>query len=80
MSMGCRGITGGLTFNNPDFAAHARAHGASGRHARSTDELVPALDKAFAAGGVHLISVPVDNSENARLFLDENDLPLRQGS
>jgi len=58
----------GLQFNNPDFPAYARAYGASGRHIRAADELAPALEDAFTAGGVHLISVPVDYSENTRLI------------
>jgi len=61
----------GLKFNNPDFPAYARAYGASGRHVRSAAELVPAMEEAFAAGGVHLIAVPIDYSENVRVLHDE---------
>jgi acetolactate synthase-1/2/3 large subunit len=64
----------GLQFNNPDFATYARAYGASGRHVRSAAELVPALEDAFTAGGVHLISVPIDYSENVRLLHDKDHL------
>jgi acetolactate synthase-1/2/3 large subunit len=63
----------GLQFNNPDFTAYARAYGAGGRRVGSADELGPAMEDAFAAGGVHLITVPIDYSENARLLLDGND-------
>jgi acetolactate synthase-1/2/3 large subunit len=66
----------GLGFNNPDFVTYARAYGASGRKIGSADELVPALEEAFTAGGVHLISVPIDYSENSRLLHDED--PVRQ--
>ena len=38
---------------------------------RSTAALVPTLEAAFAAGGVHLVAVPVDYSENTRVFVDE---------
>src|SRR5215470_6743526 len=62
----------GLKFNNPDFPAYARAYGANGRQIRSADELVPALEEAFTAGGVHLISAPIDYSENIRLRVDED--------
>src|SRR5215468_9424177 len=62
----------GLKFNNPDFPAYARAYGANGRQIRSADELVPALEEAFSAGGVHLISAPIDYSENIRLRVDED--------
>ena len=61
----------GLHFNNPDFTAYARAYGASGKKIQSAGELAPALEDAFAAGGVHLITVPIDYSENARLLDDE---------
>jgi acetolactate synthase I/II/III large subunit len=61
----------GLSFNNPDFAAYAAAYGAKGRRISSADSLAPALEAAFEDGGVHLIAVPVDYSENKRVFIDE---------
>jgi acetolactate synthase-1/2/3 large subunit len=61
----------GMTFGNPDFVAYARAYGAKGSRVESADGLVPALETAFASGGVHLISVPVDYSENIRVLVDE---------
>jgi acetolactate synthase-1/2/3 large subunit len=61
----------GLRFNNPDFPMYARAYGASGRRVQSAAELVPALEEAFAAGGIHLIAVPIDYSENIRVLHDE---------
>jgi acetolactate synthase I/II/III large subunit len=60
----------GLGFNNPDFVTYARAYGASGRRVQAASELIPALEEAFTAGGVHLISVPIDYSENVRLRSD----------
>jgi acetolactate synthase-1/2/3 large subunit len=38
------------------------------------------LQKAFATGGVHLIVVPIDYSENQRVLVDElrQRLPLAQ--
>jgi acetolactate synthase-1/2/3 large subunit len=36
----------------------------------SADGLVPALEAAFA-GGVQLVCVPVDYSENMRVLIDE---------
>jgi acetolactate synthase I/II/III large subunit len=62
----------GLRFGNPDFPAYARAYGASGRQIRSAAELVPALEEAFTAGGVHVVSAPIDYSENARLRVNED--------
>ena len=61
----------GLTFGNPDFVLYAQAYGATGTRVESTDELVPALHAAFEAGGVHLVTVPVDYSENVRVLVDE---------
>ena len=38
---------------------------------QSAAELVPTLEAAFAAGGVHLVAVPIDYSENTRVLVDE---------
>ena len=35
------------------------------------DGLIPALQAAFDEGGVHLIAVPIDYSENKRALIDE---------
>jgi acetolactate synthase I/II/III large subunit len=61
----------GMTFNNPDFVTFAAAHRVNGSRVQSTDRLAPTLEAAFAAGGVHLVSVPVDYSENSRVLIDE---------
>ena len=36
-----------------------------------TDDFVPTLEAAFDAGGVHLVAVPIDYSENKRVLVDE---------
>jgi acetolactate synthase-1/2/3 large subunit len=36
-----------------------------------SEGLAPALDAAFEAGGVQLVVVPVDYSENIRVLIDE---------
>jgi acetolactate synthase-1/2/3 large subunit len=61
----------GMTFGNPDFVAYARAYRAKGSRVESADGLAPALEAAFAGGGVHLVCVPVDYSENMRVLVDE---------
>jgi acetolactate synthase I/II/III large subunit len=61
----------GLTFGNPDFVAYARAYGLKGSRVESADGLVPTLEAAFAGGGVHLVAVPVDYSENMRVLVEE---------
>ena len=68
----------GLTFTNPDFVRYAEAYGAKGARIGATDDLVPTLEAAFKAGGVHLVVVPIDYSENVRVLVDElqNRQPL----
>jgi acetolactate synthase-1/2/3 large subunit len=61
----------GMTFNNPDFVKYAEAYGAKGTRVGAIGELQPALEKAFTSGGVHLIVVPIDYSENQRVLVDE---------
>jgi acetolactate synthase I/II/III large subunit len=61
----------GMTFGNPDFVAYARAHHVKGSRVESAGGLAPTLEAAFAGGGVHLVSVPVDYSENSRVLIDE---------
>ncbi|SFD50675.1 acetolactate synthase large subunit [Roseivivax sediminis] len=61
----------GMTFNNPDFVQYARAHGARGSRVTAVEDLVPTLEAAFAGGGVHLIDVPIDYSENSRVLVEE---------
>jgi acetolactate synthase-1/2/3 large subunit len=64
-----------MTFGNPDFVKYAEAYGARGTKVETASELRPALEAAFAGGGVHLLSVPIDYSENQRVLVDE----LRRG-
>jgi acetolactate synthase-1/2/3 large subunit len=61
----------GMTFGNPDFVAYARSYGGHGHRITAASELVPTLEAAFAAGGVHLMAVPIDYSENTRVLVDE---------
>ena len=61
----------GLSFGNPDFAKYAESYGAKGSQVESADGLAPALEAAFKGGGVHLVSAPVDYSENIRVLIEE---------
>ena len=61
----------GLDFGNPDFVKYAEAYGAKGLRITETGQLTKALKDSFAAGGVHLIEVPIDYSENEKVFLKE---------
>ena len=60
----------GLEFNNPDFVTYAQAYGASGHRVGSAAELVPLLEGCYAQGGVHLVDLPVDYSENKKVLVD----------
>ncbi|MCC8947404.1 acetolactate synthase large subunit [Bradyrhizobium sp. Arg62] len=61
----------GLTFGNPDFVKYAESYGAKGSRIASTDAIVPTLERAFSGGGVHLVVVPIDYTENKRVLVDE---------
>jgi acetolactate synthase I/II/III large subunit len=72
----------GLTFGNPDFVKYAEAYGAKGSRVDSADGLIPALEAAFSGGGIHLVAVPIDYSENIRVLVDElrSAVPATQGN
>ena len=61
----------GLAFGNPDFVKYAEAYGAKGRRVEAADSLVETLEAAFSEGGVQLVTVPVDYSENSRVLVEE---------
>jgi acetolactate synthase-1/2/3 large subunit len=58
----------GLTYGNPDFVRYAESYGAHGHRVESADELLPLLQQCHGEGGVHLIEVPIDYSENDRIL------------
>jgi acetolactate synthase I/II/III large subunit len=70
----------GMTFDNPDFVTYAKAYGATGTRVETIDELRPTLEKAFTDGGVQLVVVPIDYSENKRVLVDElqQRLPIQK--
>ncbi len=61
----------GLDFNNPDFVKYADSYGAIGHRIEKTDELVPTMINAFKQGGVHVIDLPIDYSQNTKTLLDD---------
>jgi len=61
----------GMTFGNPDFVRYAESYGAKGWRVHEIGQFAPTLERAFAAGGVHLVTVPIDYSENTRVLVEE---------
>lgn len=61
----------GMRFGNPDFVRYAEAYGAKGTRVTAVQDLVPSIEAAFAGGGVHLLDVPIDYSENTRVLVNE---------
>ena len=61
----------GMTFGNPDFVTYAQSYGAHGHRIAAASDLAPTLEAAFAEGGVHLVAMPIDYSENTRVLIDE---------
>ena len=61
----------GMSFSNPDFTKYAEAYGARGTHVKTIGDLRPILEQAFAAGGVEVVTVPIDYSENERVLVEE---------
>ncbi|WP_250464889.1 acetolactate synthase large subunit [Microbulbifer litoralis] len=58
----------GLDFGNPDFVAYAESYGARGHRVAATSELQPLIEKCSNEGGVHLIDIPVNYSDNDRIL------------
>jgi acetolactate synthase-1/2/3 large subunit len=57
----------GLEYNNPDFVKYADSYGAFGHKIKAAKELTPLIKDCFTKGGVHIIDVPIDYSENQNL-------------
>jgi acetolactate synthase-1/2/3 large subunit len=61
----------GMTFGNPDFVKYAESYGAKGTRVDDIGQFKQVLEDAFSGGGVHLVNVPVDYSENERVLVKE---------
>ncbi len=61
----------GMTFGNPDFVKYAESYGAKGSRVDEIGRFKQVLEDAFSGGGVHLVNVPVDYSENERVLVKE---------
>ncbi len=58
----------GLNFGNPDFVKLAESFGASGHRAQKAADFQTILEDALQTGGVHIIDLPIDYSENDGLI------------
>ncbi|MFV1921131.1 MAG: acetolactate synthase large subunit [Methylotenera sp.] len=61
----------GLQFNNPDFVMYANSYSATGHRVENPESFIPLINECFEKGGVHLIDLPVDYSENTKVLIDE---------
>jgi acetolactate synthase-1/2/3 large subunit len=61
----------GLDFLNPDFVQYASSYGACGHRISQTGELCRVLADCLQQPGLHLIEVPVDYSQNEKVFFQE---------
>ena len=61
----------GLEYGNPDFVAYAKSYGAHGYRLEKTEDFPSLLKTCLNAPGIHVIDVPIDYSENQRVFTDE---------
>jgi len=57
-----------LVFGNPDFVKYAESYGAEGYRVTRSGELQPLMAHCLGAPGVHVVDVPIDYSENDRIF------------
>ena len=60
-----------MTFGNPDFVRYAQSYCAKGTRVDDISQFKQVLEDAFSGGGVHLVNVPVDYSENERVLVKE---------
>jgi acetolactate synthase-1/2/3 large subunit len=56
----------GMELGNPDFVRYAESYGAHGHRPASATEFGATLARCLESGGVHVIDLPIDYSDNAR--------------
>lgn len=61
----------GLDYGNPDFVKYAESYGAHGYRVEKTEDFTKLLEETKDKPGVHVIEVPVDYSENHKVFTQE---------
>ena len=60
-----------LEYDNPDFSLYAESYGVTPHRIKENDSLPVVIDEAFNEGGVHLIDLPVDYSENVKNLISD---------
>lgn len=61
----------GLDFGNPDFVKYAESYGAHGHRLKKTEDFLPLMKKLLTKKGVHVIDIPIDYSDNVKVFTEE---------
>ena len=61
----------GLEYDNPDFVKYAESYGAHGHRITSVTGFIETVDRAYRQGGVHLIDLPVDYSQNVKELITD---------
>ena len=61
----------GLEYDNPDFVKYAESYGAHGHRITSVSGFSETVDRAYREGGVHLIDMPVDYSQNVKELITD---------
>jgi acetolactate synthase-1/2/3 large subunit len=61
----------GLDLKNPDFVMYAASYGATGHRLEAADQITPLLRECHNQGGVHVIDIPIDYSDNDRILNHE---------
>ncbi len=63
----------GVKFNNPDFVKLAESFGAKGYRVERVSELEDVLSQAVKGGGLSVVEVPIDYSENMKFTKRMNE-------
>lgn len=60
-----------LSYGNPDFVQYAESYGALAVRISDPDQFAVELKERLACGGIHVIEVPLDYSDNHRVLTTE---------
>jgi acetolactate synthase-1/2/3 large subunit len=61
----------GVDFTNPDFVKYAESYGAYGQRLEKEEDLSSMIDHCLCQKEVQVFEVPIDYSENERVFIQE---------